>query len=70
MKISKFKKALTDFNVKYQQSISLDLSGARRYRIYNAISGEDSIVIFCAENKCIQNISLLYRHPQAYNTEN
>lgn len=45
MKISKFKKALTDFNVKYQQSISLDLSGARRYRIYNAISGDTLAVI-------------------------
>lgn len=45
MKISKFKKALTDFNDKYQQSISLDLSGARRYRIYNAISGDTLAVI-------------------------
>lgn len=45
MKISKFEKTLTDFNDKYQQSISLDLSGARRYRIYNAISGDTLAVI-------------------------
>lgn len=45
---------------KYIQTKLLDCGININNSIYNAISGEDSIVIFCAENKCIQNISLLY----------